>query len=495
MTDPHALDLPATGLDATGLGATGLGATGLDAEAVRRQLDDMARDDLDPHDGRMWGYVYDPGPEVRAVGRAAFSAFADKGALDPTVFPSGARLEREVVGLLARHLGGADAAGVFTTGGTESILLAVKAAREWGRAAGVDAPRIVVAESAHPAFHKAAWYFGLAVDVVPIDPVTFRMEVAATERALQAPGVVLVVVSASTYGQGVVDPVEAIAELARSKGILCHVDGCVGGFMLPFFRELGDAVPSFGFEVPGVTSISVDLHKFALCPRGASVLLHRTRSLRRHHIFAHAAWTGYTLTNMGVQSSRSLGPLAASWAILRHLGADGYRAIARDLRDARDRLVAGIEATPHLEVVGRPTMCVMSFASRTRSVFDLARRLRERRWYVQPQLHHGPSPAAIHLTVNPSNTPHVEAFLEDLRSCTLAASEPPISVGAPLPSRLSGPANQGLDRDTLTAAMATLGSNPIPRGAGATAIHDALDAAPANVREALLIAYTNEILF
>jgi glutamate/tyrosine decarboxylase-like PLP-dependent enzyme len=476
---------------------------GTPPEDVLRHLDRLAGHDLDPHGGRMWGYVYDAGPEARRVGREAWARFVDKGAFDPTVYPSGRRLERAVIGMVAGRLSLPDAPGTFTSGGTESILLAVKVARDRAREAGIVRPRMVLAASAHPAFQKAAEYLGLEVDLVPVRPDTFRMDVDATARAVARPGVALVVASASTYGHGVVDPVVQVAALARERGIPCHVDACIGGFILPFFRELGDPVPAFDFAVEGVTSISVDLHKFAFCPRGASVLLFRDRALRRHHIFAHAGWTGYTLTQRGVLGSRSLGPLAASWAVLTHLGGDGYRRIAGELRDARDRLVAGIRGAPGLRVLGDPVMSVLSFTTvgsggpgkaGGRNVFEVLERLRGRGWYVQPQLGFGPSPPAVHLTLAPTTAPRVDAFLSDLR---IAVSETPDRSSDAVPELVG--AVRALEEDVTAAGLdellASLRRDPTPRGADATAVHTALEAASPELRRELLLRYTNDVLY
>jgi sphinganine-1-phosphate aldolase len=209
-----------------------------------------------------------------------------------------------------------------TAGGTESVLLAVKAARD--ARPNLTTPRIVMPASAHPAFAKAGAYLRVAVDHVPIDPVTLRVDPAGVAAAV-GPDTVLVVASAPSYPHGVVDPVTDIAATAAERGVRCHVDACFGGWTLPFWRRLGVPVAPFDFAVAGVTSISVDLHKYAYCPKGVSVLLHRTASLRAPQFFGYADWPGYAMVNGTAASTRPGGPIAAAWATLQHMSPPWWR--------------------------------------------------------------------------------------------------------------------------------------------------------------------------
>ncbi|PLW68708.1 aspartate aminotransferase family protein, partial [Streptomyces sp. DJ] len=290
-------------------------------------------------------YVYDAGLDgVDELAARAHAAYAGVNGLDMTAFPSVVKLENEVVGRAAALLGGnAATAGTFTSGGTESCLLAVLTARNHARRTrGVHRPELVLPVTAHAAFHKAADLFGLEAVTVGVDPDTFRVrpeDVAAaiTDRT------VLVVCSAPSYAHGVVDPVAGVAAAAAARGVLCHVDACIGGWYLGHLRLARNAppVPEFDLSVPGVTSLSVDLHKYGYTPKGASVLLLRDAELRRHGWFAHRSWPGYPVVNPTLQGTRSAGPMAAAWAVLRRIGTDGYTELSARVHAATRRLADG----------------------------------------------------------------------------------------------------------------------------------------------------------
>jgi glutamate/tyrosine decarboxylase-like PLP-dependent enzyme len=460
---------------------------------VLAALEQMREGDLEWRSGRTFAYVYDAGPDVERVAKEAYTAFLSENALDPTVLPSVLRLENEVVGMVAHHLGGdASTVGNFTSGDTESIILALKAARDHAREVrGIDRPQMVLPITAHAAFHKAAHYLGIEVVEGAVDPTTFRADPDAMRAAI-GPRTALVVASASSYAHGVVDPVREIAAIASERGVLCHVDGCIGGFMLQYFRRLGDAVPDFDLGVPGVTSISMDLHKYAFCPKGASVILYRSKELRRHQIFSSAQWTGYAMVNATVQSSKTAGPIAAAWAVMRHLGDDGYMAAAKGLLEARRSLCDGIARVPGLSVMSRPEMCLIAFRSDELDVFELGDALRARGWYVQPQLGFGPSKANLHLSVNPSNVRWIKAFLDDLGPCTEEARRVPKPEGGLLAMAAAlRPADVAENLPML------LGAAGLTPGAGLPAkmagVNRILDALPKDVLEIVLREYWNEI--
>lgn len=383
-------------------------------------LDELRRrraGDLPTHGGRTLAYVFDSGLDgVDALAAQAHALASSTNGLDPTAFPSMLRCENELVGEAAALLGGgARTAGTVTSGGTESCLLAVLAARE-GRP-DVARPRMVLPDSAHPAFDKAAHYFGVEAVRVPVDPVTLAADPAATAAALDD-RTVLVVVSAPSYAHGVLDPVAPVAAAAAERGIRCHVDACIGGWVLPHLN----AAP-FDLSVPGVTSIAVDLHKYAYCPKGTSVLLHADAALRRPQYFASAAWPGYTMVNPTMQSTRSGGPVAAAWAVVRHIGRAGYAGLARAARRSTLALAEGVGATDGLRVLVAPdsTLLALTTADDGLDVFTLADEMLARGWYLQPQFGFGPSPANLHLTVTAALSGQEDALLGDLRASVDAA--------------------------------------------------------------------------
>ncbi len=404
-------------------------------EGVLASLQAFRVDDLATHGGRTWAYVYETGrPDIEEIAEKAYTAFLGLNGLDFTVFPSLLRVETEVVAMAAAHLGGDESVvGSFTSGGTESIILAVKAARDRFRrlrSAAPDAanasgvhhtsgsrrPNIVAPVTAHAAFHKAAHYLDVELVLVPVDPITYKADPTAMAAAITADTMMLVG-SAVSYAHGVADPIRELGRLALDRDLLLHVDGCIGGFLLPYFRRLGAETTDFDFTVPGVTSISMDFHKYGYAPKGASVVLYREAALRREQFFVCADWPGYTVVNSTVQSSKSGGALAATWALLHYLGDEGYLQLAGEVLDATRRLVSGLRDIPEIQVMGKPECSLVAFTSESLNVFHLIDEMRELGWYVQPQLGNRGSKENVHLSVDPASRGAVDGLLEALREC------------------------------------------------------------------------------
>ncbi len=366
-------------------------------------------------DGRTFGMVYDGGPSVHEVAARAAMLYLHENALNTKAFPSLGAIQADVVRWTADLLHGPQsAAGFMTSGGTESILCAVLAARERGRKErGITAPHMVVPESAHAAFHKAAHLFDIKVTKTKV-----RADwTADTDAMANAVGrdTVLVVGSAPQYPQGVVDDVPAIAALARAAGANCHVDACMGGFVLPFAERLGRPVPPWDFRVDGVTSISADIHKLGYAPKGASVVLYRDKALRAYQTFVFDDWLGGFYASPNLQGTRSGLPMAAAWAVMQHLGIDGYlRLTDATLRNA-DQLRKGIAAIDGIRVLGAGTYHLVAMASdpaaaRSVDMFALGDALLERGWFHDRQ---GP-PDSLHSTVSNGNTGAMDQYLKDL---------------------------------------------------------------------------------
>lgn len=466
----------------------------LSKEAVLAAVEQARANDVPWREGKLYAYVFDGGAEVEEVGKKAYMAYLSENGLDPTTFPSLLRFENDLVDMARRHLGGDEhVVGNFTSGGTESIMLAVKTARDAFRAKHpeIERPEMLVPITAHAAFHKAAHYLGVKAVITAVDPETFRADVADMRSKLNE-RTMLLVASASSYAHGVIDPVSEIAALAREHGVLCHVDGCMGGFLLPYFRRLGAAVPDFDFRVPGVTSMSVDLHKYGLTPKGASIVLYANEALRRHQIFACSDWTGYTMINNTIQSSKSGGPMAAAWAVVQFVGDEGYLRYARGLLEAKNAIVAGVKAIPGLRVMGDPEMSLVAFTSDELSVFAIADEMKARGFHVQAQLKHGPSKENIHVSINPSNVQHTAAMLEALRASVEAVRaagggpKPPIEMAQMLAATIEADTTgEGLGN-----LVASLGAGPGGELPGKMAETNALlNELPAKVRERLLVAF------
>ena len=467
---------------------------GLSREQVLARLADYRADDLAARGGRTFAYVYDAGlPDVDALAHEVYGSFLDVNGLDPTVFPSLLRMENDVVAIAAAHLGGDErTVGAFTSGGTESIILAVKAARDWARARRpeVTAPEVVLPTTAHAAFQKACQYLGLTAVLVDVDPTTFRADVEAV-RAAVTENTVLLVASAASYAHGVVDPVEEIGLLALEHDLPLHVDGCIGGWLLPHFRDLGVDVPPFDLSVPGVTSLSVDLHKYAYAPKGASVVLYADPALRAKQYFACADWTGYTMVNATVQSTKSGGPLAAAWATLHAIGADGYRRLAEQTLRATQRLVEGADRVPGLRVLGEPLMALVALAASDGvDVFEVCDEMAARGWYVQAQLGYRDIPASIHLTLTAVSDQHVDALVADLTACVETARRTSTGLDPALLEAVRSLDPDELPDDVLGTLLPMAGLEP---GAGLpdrmAGINALLEAMSPRLRERLLVAF------
>jgi sphinganine-1-phosphate aldolase len=469
------------------------------SDDVLARLEAMRARDLPIHTGRTLAYVYDSGlAEVDRVASEAVGAFASTNGLDPTAFPSLLQMENELVGFAARLLDAPDTVvGTATSGGTESVLLAVQAARDGSP--GVQRPNMVLPDTAHSAFYKAAHYFGVEARVAPTRQ-DFRADAVATAAALDE-STVLVVASAPSYAHGVVDPVTELAALAAEHGIRCHVDACIGGWVLPYAARIGRPVPPWTFAVQGVTSISVDLHKYAYAPKGASLLLHRTSALRRPQLFAWADWPGYTMLNSTMQSTRSGGPLAGAWAAVASIGDAGYERLARDTFEATDRIVAGIADIDGLRVVAAPDSTLIAFTTDTTcDPFSVVDEMNVRDWYVQPQLSYLDQPATIHASVSAATLPQVEAFLGALaESVDAAVAAGPVAVDPGVAAYVAGLDPASLDDtefDGLLAAAGLVGEGAdggLELPTRRAEINALLDLASPALREAVMVAFLDRL--
>ncbi len=468
---------------------------GLPKEQVLGTLQSFKSHDMDWKAGKVWCYVYNPGEDPAEVTKEAYLSFLTENGLDPTVFPSMLKLETDVVRMLATLLhGDENVVGHLTTGGTESIMLAVKTARDRARVLHpeITRPEMVLPKTAHAAFHKAAHYLGVKPVVADINPATFKVEAEAMRAAITE-NTILLVASAPSYSQGVIDPIAEIGALAQEKDLLFHVDSCVGGIHLSFMRKLGYNVPDFDFTVPGVTSISADLHKYGYAAKGASCVMYRDKDIRKYQIFACTDTTAYTLINPTVTSSKSGGPMAGAWAILNYLGEEGFMNIVETVQAATQKLIAGISAIPELEVLGQPAMCMFSFKSNAINVYQLADAMAKRGWYIQGQFSTPLTPRNLHISVNYGTTHQVDALLKDLRECVeLVKGMDPIdsdSIRAMVGAALQSPDPEAAFGQL--AASAGLTGTDLPEEMAF--INEVLDALPDALCNEFLVNYFNDL--
>jgi sphinganine-1-phosphate aldolase len=406
-----------------------LDSKGIPKDDLIAKMKEIASGDADWRSGKTWSLVYFAGDEVLEVLREAYATFISCNGLSPFAFPSLRQFEHEVVSMAVELMnGGETGCGTMTSGGTESICMAIKAARDQGKAErGITEPEMVLPITVHPAFEKAAHYFGVKAVHIPIDDVTCRADVKAAEAAITE-NTVLMAGSAPAYPHGVVDPITELAGIAKSRGINFHVDACLGGYLLPFVKDLGYDVPPWDFSVEGVTSISADLHKYGYAARGASTVLYRSPEYRKYQYFCYTDWPGGLYGSPSFAGSRPGGAIAAAWAVMKHLGRDGYTRLAKIIMDTSKALIDGIDAIEGLRVMAKPDMGVFAFTADGLDLYAIGEGMKAKGWELDPQQ----KPPALHLMVTPAHAAIVDDFLADLREVTETVRASGESAGGPV---------------------------------------------------------------
>ncbi len=400
----------------------------LSKEEVLNKLREYAKEDFEPKSGKLFTIAFEHGKEeLREVIFEAWKMFADKNILDFTEFPSAIRLEKDIVDIaISLMRGDGEVVGTYTFGGTESVFLAVKAARDRFilKRGSITIPEIVMPVTGHPCYDKAAEYLGMRVKRVGVDTTTYKADPDAINEAITE-DTAMIVGSAPNWPFGTVDPIKEMADIARSKNLWFHVDACVGGFVLPFMKKLGENLPDFDFTVEGVTSISLDPHKYAYSAIGASVILFRKKFYKMFSQYANLRWPGYPIVNPAVLSSRSGGPLAAAWAALHYLGEEGYLDLTRRIIKARDRIVSGLRELG-FSLMGEPTV-LAAFTSQEVNLFRLCDEMMKRGWIFLPQkgIPEMRIPPSIHLTFTPVHEKFADEVLKDLKECKEGVSKVP----------------------------------------------------------------------
>lgn len=388
---------------------------GTKAEDVLAEMKEFKALDVDWQKGRSFSLVYPVNEEHHDFIKKAHNLFFSENALNPMAFKSLRKFEHETIRMCAELLhGDDDTVGLVTSGGTESLIMAIKAYRDRAKKLKpwILKPEIIVPESAHSAIDKGAYYFDVKIRHAPIG-LDFRVDVKAVKKLINR-NTILIIGSAPQYPQGVVDPIAQLADLAASHNIPMHVDACIGGFVLPFIEKLGHAVPVFDFRIPGVTSISADIHKYGYAAKGASALLYRNMNYMKYQFFIHTEWKGGGIyASPSFPGTRPGGPIAAAWATMKKLGEEGYLELTKQILETRDYFLKELGKIPELKLLAYPDSTLICFTNSDPKVgiYAVADQLQAKGWNIDRQQ----TPESIHLTLSPAHTEFIKEFVWDLK--------------------------------------------------------------------------------
>ncbi len=400
-----------------------LPAQGRNPQAILDELAQYGLQDPAYKDGRLWSLVYYLDDDYSTFLGQAYQAYAPANGLNPTAFKSLKRFESDIIATTAELLHGTPGVcGVVTSGGTESCLMAVKTYRDMARAQrGVRQPEMVLPVTAHVAWFKASEYFDVKVRLLPLD-AQLHADVAQLERLLNR-NTVMVLGSAPEYPHGSIDPIAAMGAITQRRQMPLHVDACVGGFILPFMEMNGVALPAWDYRVPGVTSISADLHKYGYASKGASTITYRNLAYLKHQMFVYADWPGGVFASPALLGTRPGGAYAAAWAALQYFGQSGYRDLAARTQQAFLKLRSGIEMMPELHVLGEPTGPLLAYGARDKAVniFAVGDQMELRGW----QINRLQRPDGLHAMITARHLDVMDAYLRDLKDAVAVVKADP----------------------------------------------------------------------
>ena len=397
--------------------------TGREPQHVLAELAGFAAGDPAYKEGRLWSLVYYLDEAHQNFLNQAYQAYSSANGLNPSAFKSLKRLESEIIASTIKLFHGpADACGVVTSGGTESCLLAVKTYRDYARTQRkVTAPEMILPPTAHVAWYKAAEYFDVKLRFLPLDD-KLHADVGKLDGLINK-NTVMVLGSAPEYPHGSIDPVEAMGRIALARNVPLHVDACVGGFILPFMAMNGVALPLWDYRVPGVTSISADLHKYGFAAKGASTITYRSHELLKHQMFVYTEWPGGMFASPALLGTRPGGAYAAAWAAMQYFGVSGYRELAATTYQAFETMKQGIETIPGLRILGEPTGPLLAYGSNEKSVniFSVGDQMDAKGW----QINRCQNPDGLHAMITAQHLKVVDQYLKDLRDAVTSVRAAP----------------------------------------------------------------------
>lgn len=398
---------------------------GTKSEDVLAQMKEFKAHDVDWKKGRSFSLVYPVSDDHHEFLQKAHNMFFSENALNPMAFKSLRRFEHETIRMCSDLFHGGDqAVGLVTSGGTESLIMAIKTYRDRARKLKpwILKPEIIVPESAHSAIDKGGYYFDVKVRHAAVG-ADFRVDLKSVKKLINR-NTIMILGSAPQYPQGVIDPIAQLGEIAQAHNIPLHIDACIGGFVLPFIEKLGYPVSVFDFRVPGVTSISADIHKYGYAAKGASALLYRDMSYMKYQFFIYTEWKGGGIyASPSFPGTRPGGPIAAAWATLKKLGEDGYMDLTRKVLEARDYFLKELSLIPELKLLAYPDSTLVSFVSADSKIgiYAVADQLQAKGWNITRQQ----NPESLHLTLSPAHAEFIKEFVTDLREAVAVVKSNP----------------------------------------------------------------------
>ena len=379
---------------------------------IKTDLLDRGSGDAKWRDGKTAVYVFNAGDEIANVQKEAYTAYMSENGLGPAAFPSLAKMESEVISMALDLLHGpAGSTGAMTSGGTDSITMAIKTARDFARASGqaLESANIVLPQSAHLAFDKASQLMDIEVRRIALKPDgSFEADPVAMEAACDS-DTIMMVGSAPNFPHGIIDPIVELGAVAERKAVWLHVDACVGGYFAPFARMNGVPVPAFDFEVPTVQSMSADLHKYGYAAKGASTVMFRSQALYEHMPFDFSCWSGAPMKTPTLAGTRPGGAISAAWAVMNYLGVDGYRRLQGEVCATRERVEEGVKALG-FEVLGNPVLGLIAFRHPEHNAFAIYGEMYRRGWFTSATK----EPPSLHLMLSPRHSEFIDTYFEDL---------------------------------------------------------------------------------
>lgn len=389
-------------------------------EDIQKDMQARGASDAKWRDGRTAVYVFNAGEEIAAIQKEAYAAFMSENGLGPLAFPSLAQMEKDVVSMGLGLLHGPEGStGAMTSGGTDSITMAIKTARDYARSNGRARERanIVLPFSAHLAFDKAAHLMDVEIRRIPVKTDgTYEADVPAMIAACDA-DTVMIVGSAPNFPHGIIDPIEALSDAAVEKELWLHVDACVGGYFAPFARMNGVPVPAFDFELPGVHSMSADLHKYGYAAKGASTVLFRSEALFAHMPFDMNQWSGAPMKTPTLAGTRPGGAISAAWAVMNHLGVEGYKRLQGEVCATRERVEEGVKRLG-FEILGNPMLGLIAFRHPKHHAFAIYGEIYRRGWFTSVTK----EPPSLHLMLSPKHADFIDEYLADLEASVKAVA-------------------------------------------------------------------------